>query len=624
MTTPVTDSPSAPDPSTPDPLPVDPSTNYNLGGTPPPRVDAAEIDNKAKDKAGRTALNHLMAPIKWELTAGRVLATISAILAVAPYAALVQIGNVLLEANATNSPINTSALWSSMVVLLVAFLLRLAAYTAGLSITHFADIKFRTHLRTLMLDRLGRAPLAWFTSINSGRVRKVVQDDATMIHFLIAHTPVEGTAAVVQPLALLAYAFYLDWRLGLIAIFNLPFFALTFAYWLRDMGEKTAEMDTRLAKISATMVEFVSGISVVKAFGRVGKAHTKYRDAADEFATFYLAWCEPMLKGNSLASSWISVPIMLFVNIGLGSLVMGYGYATPVELLATALISLLIPAAIMQFATGAWVYQIAGGAALRIRDTLETPILAEPEVIKTPEGFDVVFDGVSFAYDETTALEDINLTLPQGSVTALIGPSGSGKSTLATMVARFQDPDQGSVAIGGVDIRQINPDDLYRYVAFVLQDPQLLRTSIRANIALGNSRATHMEIEAAAKAAHIHEDIMAMPKGYDTIIGEDTNVSGGQAQRIAIARALLIDAPILVLDEATASTDPDTEAEIQLALNALVQHRTVLVIAHRLSAIEGADQIVVLEQGHIVAKGTHEEIKDDPHYQTLLAMNAKA
>lgn len=598
-----------------------PIQHHNLGGTAPDQPDPGDMDNKAKYKAGQDALYALIGPIKLYLTLGRVLAVISALLSIAPYVALVNLGTMFYTSVLTGTAINQSEMWGAVTLLVVTFLARLIVYITALSITHVADLKFRTHLRTLMLDRLARAPLAWFTSINSGRVRKAIQDDSQQIHMLIAHAPVEMTDAMVQPLALLAYAFYIDWRLALVALINLPVFIAAYAVMMKDMGEKTAEMDTRLDKVSATMVEFVAGISVVKAFGRVGKAHENYRKAADEFGTFYMAWCLPMLKGNAIAISIISVPVLVVVNLGLGVWLVNAGYVSPVEVLATSMISLLLPASVMKLAMGTWIYQIAGGAALRIKETLDTPVLTTTTNPKTPDGVDVVFDHVHFAYGDTVALNDINLTLTQGTVTALIGPSGSGKSTLATLVARFADPAEGTITIGGVDIREIATNDLYAQVAFVLQDPQLIRASIWDNLRMARPEASEDAIVAAAKAAYIHDEIMAMPKGYQTIIGEDAQVSGGQAQRISIARALLIDAPILLLDEATALTDPDTESIIQKALTKLVKDRTVLVIAHRLSAIVGADQIVVLERGKIVAQGTHEDIQSNPHYQALLATN---
>ncbi|MDN5964243.1 MAG: ATP-binding cassette domain-containing protein, partial [Actinomyces sp.] len=231
-------------------------------------------------------------------------------------------------------------------------------------------------------------------------------------------------------------------------------------------------------------------------------------------------------------------------------------------------------------------------------------------------------DHVSYSYGETLAVDDVTLDLAADSTTALIGPSGSGKSTVSTLVARFDDPDSGTLSIGGVDLRRIATSQLYREVAFVLQDPQLLRISIRDNIALARPDATEEEVRGAAREACIDEFIMSLPRGYDSVIDEDTLLSGGQAQRVAIACALVADAPILILDEATAFTDPESEAEIQQALNRLVTGRTVLVIAHRPASVVGADRIVVLERGRIVAQGTHEELSAEPHYAALWRMSA--
>lgn len=599
--------------------------NHNLGGSAPTEVDPATMDNKAKDKAGRAAMKELTKVIAKDLMVGRLLAALSGVLAIAPYVALINLGGEFLAAMNNPAQLNTSAIWTNLAILVITFIARIGCYVAALGVTHYADNRWRTYIRKVMLERLSRAPLAWFTSINSGRVRKAIQDDTHQIHMLVAHAPVETTAAIIQPLALMVYAFVIDWRLGLLALANLPLFLIAYVIMLKDMGEKTAEMDTRLAKVSARMVEFVAGISVVKAFGRVGKAHGRYVEAASEFSVFYRAWCDPLLKGSAFSSACLSTALVLTINLGGGAWLVDAGYVTPVQVLATSLIALVIPTAFMVVSTGMWAYQLAGGAALRIQATLDTPVLPQPAVSQQPEGdYTVTFDQVSFSYGDTQALSNVSLTLNPGTVTALIGPSGSGKSTLATLVARFADPDSGTVRIGGVDIRDIANADLYDLVAFVLQDPQLLNASIRDNILMGRPTATEAEVIEAAKAAYIHDFIMTLPKGYDTIIGDETNLSGGQAQRVAIARALLIDAPILLLDEATAFADPDSEAEIQMALSRLVTNRTVLVIAHRLTAILGAHQIVVLENGQIQACGTHEEIIDNPHYQTLLAMNGLA
>ena len=575
-------------------------------------------DPRAAHKAGQKAFKELTAPIRGSMALAQLLGVLYGALAVAPYVILVQLGEVLLAAARSGVSPERGEVINLLMWLIGAFGMRYGIYFVALSVTHFADVRFGHLVRMRMVKVLASAPLAWFTSTNSGAVRKAIQDDTHDVHTVIAHAPVESAAAVSAPLSLLIYSFIIDWRLGLLSIATLPIYALINAWMMRDMGEKTAEMDRYLTRVSATMVEFVSGISVVKAFGTVGRAHERFSHAAEDFARFYVAWCGPLLKGSALGQAAVSPSMILLISTAGGSALAATGIVSPVQVITCALIALVIPAAIEVLGSTVWSYQIAGAAALRIVDLLSVaPLSADGS--EEPAGADVEVDKVSFSYGSTRALDEVSLTVPEGTVTALIGPSGSGKSTLATLVARFADPDQGSVRIGGVDVRAIAPDVLYRHVSFVLQDPQLLDISVRENIALGRTDAKDEAIWAAATAARIDDYVRSLPRGLDSVIGEDAHPSGGQAQRIAIARALLVDAPILVLDEATAFTDPEAEAEIQAALTRLVQGKTVLVIAHRAASIIGVDQIAILEAGRLIARGTPDELADHPYLRELSA-----
>ena len=575
-------------------------------------------DPRAAHRAGQKAFKELTAPIRGSMTLAQLLGVLYGALAVAPYAILVQLGEVLLAAARSGVSPDRGEVISLLMWLIGAFGARYGIYFLALSVTHFADVRFGHIVRMRMVKVLASAPLAWFTSTNSGAVRKAIQDDTHDVHTVIAHAPVESAAAVSAPLSLLIYSFIIDWRLGLLSIATLPIYALINAWMMRDMGEKTAQMDRYLTCVSATMVEFVSGISVVKAFGTVGRAHERFTRAAEDFASFYVAWCGPLLKGSALGQAAVSPSMILLISTAGGSALAAADIVSPVQVITCALIALVIPAAIEVLGSTVWSYQIAGAAALRIVDLLSvSPLPVEGN--EEPSGAEVEIDGVSFSYGSTLALQDVSLAVPQGTVTALVGPSGSGKSTLATLVARFADPDQGSVRIGGVDVRAIAPDVLYRHVSFVLQDPQLLDISVRENIALGRPDAKEEAIWAAATAAHSDDYVRSLPRGLDSVIGEDAHPSGGQAQRIAIARALLVDAPILVLDEATAFTDPEAEAEIQSALTRLVQGKTVLVIAHRSASIIGVDQVAILEAGRLIARGTPEELADHPYMRELSA-----
>ena len=521
---------------------------------------------------GRKALKELLKPVQGSLMIGRILAGLSGVLAIAPYIALVQLGGMFATAYATGQPVDADRAMLIVQILISTFCLRILLLFIALGVTHFADARFVSYVRARTIERVGNAPLGWFTSTNSGRIRKALHDDVAQIHTMVAHQPVEMTQAMIMPVALLIYAFYVDWRLGLLSIATLPLYGLFMAWMMSNMGPKTVEMDAKLARVSATMVELVTGITVVKAFGKVGQAHGNYQQAADEFAVFYNDWTGSMIKGSALANVAISVPVLLLVNVGGGSLMVNAGWVSATDVLSTTLIALALPYGIELLGNSTWAYQIAGAAALR----------------------------------------NVSLTLSEGTVTALVGPSGSGKSTLATLLARFNDPDSGSITLGGVDLRNIPTGQLYRNIGFVLQDPQLLRMSIRDNIALGRPDATDAEVRAAAVAACIADRIDALPDGFDTMFGSGINLSGGEQQRVAIARALLVDAPVLILDEATAFTDPESEAEIQKALTTLVRGRTVLVIAHRPESILGVDQIAVLDHGNLVACGAPNDVIDHP------------
>jgi len=457
-------------------------------------------DPRAAHRAGQQAFKELTAPIRGSMMVARVLGFLYGALAVAPYVILVHLGEVLLAAARSGVSPDRGEVISLLMWLIGAFGARYGIYFLALGVTHFADLRFGHIVRSRMVKVLSGAPLAWFTSTNSGAVRKAIQDDTHDVHTVIAHAPVESTAAISAPLSLLIYAFVVDWRLGLLSIATMPIYGLIYAWMLAGMGDKTAQMDRHLTRVSATMVEFVSGISVVKAFGTVGRSHQRFTQAAEDFSRFYRDWCGPMLRGSALGQASVSPSLILLISTSGGAALAAARIVSPVQVITCALIALGIPAAIEVLGTTAWAYQIAGAAALRIVNLLSvTPLPATGTVVPTTA--DIEIDDVCFSYGSTLALDHVSLRVPEGSITALVGASGSGKSTLATLVARFADPDRGAVRIGGVDARDIAPDVLYRHVSFVLQDPQLLDISVRDNIALGVPGASDEAVWAAAGAA---------------------------------------------------------------------------------------------------------------------------
>ncbi|WP_067782713.1 ABC transporter ATP-binding protein [Actinomyces vulturis] len=600
--------------------------------SPPLDDESVPLSNKEKDAAGRRAFKALVAPIRGRLLIARAMAVISGVLSVGPFIALVWLAQTMLKAWENGSIPDTHEVHRALVVLLSFFIAKLFFYVGALTVSHFADVRLRHHLQNHIASRMAQAPLSWFSQTNSGLVRKAIQDDTHEIHTVIAHAPVDNTVAIVSPLALLGYAFSINWKLGLLAIATLPLYLAAMAYMMHDMGEKTAEMDTHLGRVSATMVEFITGISVVKAFGRTGQAHERFTCATEDFHRFYYAWCGPMLRMSALSYATISTSVLVLANLGIGSLLVHSGQAHPSNLVVTTIIALMIPQSFETLANMTWALQLAGAAALRIQDVLTIPqveelgetIGGEPhnhQIANEAEPPAVSFSHVSYSYGPTLALDSITLELAPGTVTALIGSSGSGKSTLATLLARFDDPDQGRITLDGKDLREFSTDELYKLVSFVLQDPHILRLSIRDNVRLGKTDATDEEIWQALEAAQIAEEIRALPRGLDTVFSTETYLSGGQCQRLSIARAILMDAPILILDEATALTDPESEALIQEALTQLVhsrrEGRTVLVIAHRPASVRGVDQVVILDHGQVSCQGTPEQVAHHPLYSAL-------
>lgn len=576
-----------------------------------------EQDRK-KDEEGQVAIKHLSKPIKGRILLAQIFTIFSALLSFVPYLALVWLGDIFLSAQTTGEQIDAVQVHKVVNLLVMAFLSKLFFHALSLIITHFADMKLRFIIRQRIVERLSHVPLAWFSQTDSGKIRNAVQDDTKTVHTVVAHAPVDMLNGVLAPLVLLVFMFVINWRLALIGIVTIPLYFLLQGISMKDMGPKTAEMNRHLGEVSSTMIELVAGIKVVKAFSKTGKAHQNYASAAEAFSKSYWDWCAPLIGLCSIAGELISAPLLLFVNFTGGALVMGAGLASLPQVLACTLIAIVLPVAISSVANITWSYQMAGAAAIRLCDIMDTPVIPETKSPQKPNGLVLQVKDVTYSYGDTQALKGVNLTLNPNTITALIGPSGSGKSTLATLIARFDDPQNGSISLGGVDLRDISSQTLYDKIAFVLQDPMLINASIQRNISLARQDASIEEIRKAAKIAQIDDLIMSLPKGYDSVLGTDCSLSGGESQRVSIARAVLADAPILIMDEATAFADPDSELEIQKALNALIKDRTVLVIAHRLNAILGADQIAVMEQGKIIALGTHHELLDNVHYQALL------
>jgi ATP-binding cassette subfamily B protein len=431
----------------------------------------------------------------------------------------------------------------------------------------------------------------------------------TALHQLIAHTVQDVITAIAVPVISLGYLFLVQWRLALAAVAPIAATAVLYALMMRGGDEKYRQYDAAAARLSGATVEFVHGIAVVKRFGQLGRSHRRYRDETGQYVHFIGRWTRETAAWFTAIEVITSPVVVLVYLLASGTWLVSSGAAEPIDVLAGVLLGLGLTAPLLKLGSSAQFLRNAVKARESLAEFFAEPPLARAVSPRTPSGHDIAFDNVSFGYDgEHRVLHDITAALRPGTVTALVGASGSGKSTLAKLVPRFYDRSAGRLSIGGADVRDIATTDLYRSAGFVFQDVQLLRASVRDNIRLSRPGAPDEEVEDAARAAQIHDRILRLERGYDAVVGEDANLSGGEAQRVTIARALLADAPILVLDEATAFADPDSEAAIQAALSALAADRTVLVVAHRLHTIAGADQILVLDGGRIIERGTHAEL----------------
>jgi ATP-binding cassette, subfamily B, bacterial IrtA/YbtP len=553
--------------------------------------------------AGRGG-GEILRPVRGRLLLSLVLVVVSTAAGVVPLVGVVELARTLLPGGGTSGHA-----WAVVWVIVAALAVRLATLLAAAWVSHAADLDLGVSIRRQLVDRLGRVPLGWFTDRNSGLVKKAVEDDVGALHQLVAHAVLEVTGAVAGPVIIICYLFTVDWRMTLITLLPLLGAVAGYAWAMRGATAKIAEYDASMAALGSAGVEFVNGIAVVKAFGATGRAHRRFSATADQFVAFYRGWMRYSARGMLLTELAVApVTTLLVVLIGATALASA-GSLAPVNAVPFVVLGLGLTAPVLTLAASGQALHEAMQAAGRVAALVHEPVLPEPPG-EGPRPVDgrVEFRDVCFSYGETEVLHHGSATLAPGTVTALVGPSGSGKSTMARLLPRFADVSAGAVTIGGTDIREMPAARLYEQVSFVFQDTSLLRTTVRDNIRLAHPDAGDDAVRAAAAAAQIADRIEELPDGYDTVIGQDVALSGGEAQRVAIARALLADTPVLVLDEATAAADPESESRVQQALSTLVAGRTLLVIAHRLSTVTGADQILVLDDGRIAERGRHADL----------------
>lgn len=545
---------------------------------------------------------------------GFTLAALGAVFKVVPYIAIVEITRSLLAGNP-----DSAHLWGWVIAAVVCMVVHSLSYTYALGNNHTAEARLRHELRQRLIGKLGVVNLGWFSARSSGRIRQAVSNDTADIHSLVAHLAGDFANSFISLLVSLGYLFWLDWRfagllIGCYLLLSVVVYA-TGMTGIRKVFDDYAEAERQL---SDRTVELVDGIKEVKNFGMTAEVFGRFDEAQKRFSKVSLVWMQKQSIALSLIASLLRPGPVFAATMGLGLVFTLQGWLSPVTVVAFALVWVGLPEGLltlMEMSQNLYAAKQAANSTLHI---LQAPELSEPnaEIAPEEEAPAVEFRDVSFSYDPgEPVIQELSLKCPPGTVTALVGPSGGGKSTLARLIARFWDVDSGTVLVNGRDVRDQPSRELLSSMSLVFQDVMLSTDTVRANIALGNADATEHEIEEAARAACIHDRIMQLPDGYGTIIGEGAHLSGGEAQRLTIARAFLAASPILILDEATAQADSHSERLIQQAISNLAQKRTVIVIAHRLSTIQGVDQIAVIDAGRLVELGTHDDLltQDGPY-----------
>ena len=546
---------------------------------------------------------------KYLTYASWILSTLSALLALVPYWYIWQVIREVLSVapdfgQAQNLVRNG---WMAVLVAVAAVLV----YIAALMCSHMGAFRIATNLRLAAMEHIVRLPLGAAEQFGSGRLRKIVNESSAATETYLAHQLPDRAGAIATPCGLLVLLLVFDWRLGLLSLVpvSLAFLVMMLMTGAR-MRQKMKEYQNALDDMSNEAVEYVRGIPVVKTFGQTIFSFKKFKDSIDRYRVWVIAYTKELRLPMMLYTAAVNG---VFVFLIAGALLLTRGGVTPEFLLnlmfyiiITPIISVTLTRIMFQSENA----MIVDDALQRIDSVLNLLPLKEASHPRHPKDGSVELSHIQFSYDgENEVLKGISLKIPAGQKAAFVGPSGGGKTTLANVIARFFDPQGGSVKIGGVDVRDIPKEELMNTVSFVFQNSRLIKASILDNVRLGRPDATREEVLSALHNAQCDDILEKLPRGMDTVVGtRGVYLSGGEQQRIAIARVMLKNAPILILDEATAFADPDNESRVQAAFSRLSQGKTVIMIAHRLSTVANADQIYVIQEGKIAEQGTSREL----------------
>ena len=558
-----------------------------------------------KERTWLSILLSYAGPCRGKMAASVALAVVSVAGGFVPYLGVYQILRLFVERRAGLEGI---LLWCG--VCLAGYAVKVAGYALSTMLAHVSAYTILEGLRLQVADRLMGAPLGEVESRPIGAMKSTIVDRIEDVEPPLAHMIPELSSNLLLPLAVVIAMFAIDWRMGLALLVTIPVALVPMAAGMRSYNKNYAAYMAANNHVNSVIVEYVEGIQVVKAFSQGERSYAKFAQAVSSFRDFTLNWFRCTWASMNLCLSIL--PTTLLGTLPVGIYLYQTGVLDPAQVTLCLMMALGIVSPLMRATAFINSMKSMQFAVKDTRELLDLPQLSQAKQEADLDGSGIRFRNVAFSYGGTggaEVLHDLELHIPQGSFTALVGPSGGGKSTITRLAARFWDVTAGSITLGGRDIREMPLKQLSQAISFVTQDNFLFDCSLKENIRLGKPDASDEEVLAAARAAQCEEFLARLDRGWDTPAGEaGRQLSGGERQRIAIARAILKDAPIVILDEATAFTDPENEDKIQSSIMALSKGKTLLVIAHRLSTIQNADQIVVLEKGHIVDQGTQAEL----------------
>ena len=520
-----------------------------------------------------------------------------------PYIFLAEVVRKLLEGTADYSFCLSRVLWMGLF-----WVLSRLFHTFSTSLSHKATFEVLAGIRRKLTRKLARMPLGDVLDESSGTYKNIIVERVDSIETTLAHVIPEVTSNLLIPFVIFGYMVSIDWRLALLSLLTVPVGIICFGLMMRGMQKDYMNTIVKTKALNDTAVEYINGIEVIKAFGKAKTSYDKFVTAAKEGADCFIEWMRRCNVYQNTAMAVLPATLLPLLPFGVSYFMNGAVTAPDLVMLIILAMGLITP--FIMASNYMDDLSKCGTIIGEVTNILEKPELERPaKLSRKPENHTICMKDVHFAYKQEEVLHGVSLTIREGTVNALVGPSGSGKSTIAKLIASFWDVNSGSITCGGVDIRQIPLDDWQKEIAYVSQDNYLFDISVMENIRLGNPKATDDQVVKAAKACGCHEFIMQLENGYQTVCGgAGGHLSGGERQRISIARAMLKNAPVIILDEATAYTDPENEALVQRSVAKLVKGRTLLVIAHRLSTIATADQIILINGGRVEATGTQEEL----------------